>query len=104
MSLEKGAYLHQIGDVLRYVYFPIAGFCSLVALTSDGAMLEIASVGNEGMIGVPVILKSSIATCLAVVQASGTAYRLRADILTTELQYGSLLQTHFLQYHVPTSQ
>jgi CRP-like cAMP-binding protein len=98
VSLEKGRTLHQIGDVLRYVYFPIAGFCSLVALTSDGAMLEIASVGNEGMIGVPVILKASIATCLALVQASGTAYRLRSDILADEIQRDSVLQTHFLQY------
>jgi CRP-like cAMP-binding protein len=98
VPLEKGRTLHQIGDVLRYVYFPITGFCSLVALTPDGAMLEIAAVGNEGMIGVPVILKSSIATCLALVQASGTAYRLRADILAAEVQRGSVLQTELLQY------
>ncbi|MGH7330923.1 MAG: Crp/Fnr family transcriptional regulator [Polyangiaceae bacterium] len=80
------------------MYFPITGFCSLVALTPDGAMLEIAAVGNEGMLGVPVILKSATATCLALVQATGTAYRLRADILAAEMQRGAALQTHLLQY------
>jgi CRP-like cAMP-binding protein len=98
VPFEKGRALHDIGELIRYVYFPATGFCSLVALTPDGAMLELAAIGNEGVIGLSVVLQSPTAPCLVLGQVSGTAYRIRAEVLAAEFQRGSALQAILLQY------
>ena len=98
VALEKGRALHEMGDLIRHVYFPMTGFCSLVALTPDGAMVEIAAVGNEGLIGLAVVLRRPTAACLALVQVSGMAYRVRAEALVAEFQRGAGLQAILLQY------
>ena len=98
VPFQKGHALHETGELIRYVYFPATGFCSLVALTLDGAMLELAAIGNEGVIGLSVVLKSPTAPCLVLGQVSGTAYRIRAEALAAEFQRGSALQAILLQY------
>ena len=43
--------LHKPGERMQYVYFPAAGFCSMLAALEDGVMVEVATIGREGMIG-----------------------------------------------------
>ena len=43
---------HKRGEPLRYVYFPNGGVCSVTATTKDGAAVEVATVGDEGMLGI----------------------------------------------------
>lgn len=44
--------LHKPGEAIEYVYFPGGGFCSLVTVLEDGGMVEVATIGREGMVGV----------------------------------------------------
>ena len=48
--------LHKPGEPIRDVYFPGGGFCSMLTVLEDGKMVEIATVGREGMVGVSAIL------------------------------------------------
>ena len=49
VRLANDAVLPHCGETR--VYFPGTGLCSLINSMSDGALIEIASVGNEGLVG-----------------------------------------------------
>src|SRR5438105_2425828 len=67
VPLKLKTILHKPGEPIRDVYFPGGGFCSMLAVLEDGAMVEIATVGREGMVGVSAVLDgapvTSAATC-----------------------------------------
>jgi CRP-like cAMP-binding protein len=50
--------LHKAGEPVEYVYFPGGGFVSLLTVLEDGTMVEVATIGREGMIGLPAALNS----------------------------------------------
>jgi CRP-like cAMP-binding protein len=52
VGLRAKEILHKPGEPIRFVYFPEGGFASILTSLEDGSMVEVASVGREGMIGV----------------------------------------------------
>jgi len=62
--------LHKPGEPIRDVYFPGGGFCSMLTVLEDGRMVEIATVGREGMIGVSAMLDGTPVTSAAMVQGA----------------------------------
>jgi CRP-like cAMP-binding protein len=48
--------LQKYGEKVTTVYFPGSGVCSIVNVMQDGRMVEVATVGNEGMIGITAFL------------------------------------------------
>lgn len=51
IPLKLKELLHTPGGHIQYVYFPGGGFCSIVTVLKDGGMVEVATVGREGMVG-----------------------------------------------------
>lgn len=98
VSLTVGTVLHNPGQTITEVYFPEQAMVSLVSIMSDGSTTEISLIGNEGMIGLPVILGSNCATCCSVVQVSGTATKLSADVLKREFRHNERLPQLLLLY------
>ena len=73
--------LHNGGDALRAVYFPNGGVVSLTTTLSDGTMVEAATVGDEGMVGIEVFLSAdAIAPGDALMQVPDT----NAEMLSVE--------------------
>jgi CRP-like cAMP-binding protein len=67
---------HQAIDM---VYFPVSGVISLVTITPDGSAVSVASVGAEGMAGLPVFFgETRTANLRAVAQMPGSALMLPA--------------------------
>src|ERR687883_383937 len=60
VHLEKGKIVYLSGDLIQYVYFPVNGLLSLLSATETGATVEVAMVGNEGAVGLPVILNKGM--------------------------------------------
>ena len=60
IRLERDEVLYITGDEIRYVYFPISGLMSLLSTTETGSTVAVAMVGNEGIIGLPEILKNKM--------------------------------------------
>jgi CRP-like cAMP-binding protein len=56
VHLPQRETLWRPGGRLEHVYFPSTGVVSLLAVTQDGASVEVATVGHEGMVGLPVFL------------------------------------------------
>jgi CRP-like cAMP-binding protein len=98
VELRAGHVLHEPGSAAAFVYFPSTAVISLNSMTLDGASVELAVVGSEGMAGVAVWMGSSTMFSQAVVQSAGHAYRLRALTLRGELQPSGAVLTLLLQY------
>jgi CRP-like cAMP-binding protein len=56
VHLPQRETLWEPGGRVDHVYFPVSGVVSLLAVTRDGVSVEVATVGREGMVGLPVFL------------------------------------------------
>lgn len=74
------------GEWIRHVYFPTDGIISLVTALRDGSRLEVGSIGHEGMLGSSLILGVNTSAQHAIVQRSGTAWRLGAAVFQRHLR------------------
>jgi CRP-like cAMP-binding protein len=72
--------MYREDEPIEHVFFPITGILSLVSQMKDGRGVEIATVGNEGMVGLPVFLQArSTSAHRAFSQIPGESLRLPAE-------------------------
>ena len=86
VDLRVRTVLWEPGQPIVAVHFPVSVVVSLVTPVSDGSVVEVATVGNEGVVGVPAALGSGIATIRALVQVRGTSLRMSAADFDAEMQ------------------
>lgn len=98
IRLPQGRIIYAAGDAIKYAYFLKSGMASLLSITENGAVVEVGMVGNEGLIGLPAILRINSTPYQIVVQLPATAARIRADILRVEFDRGGQLQDMLLRY------
>jgi CRP-like cAMP-binding protein len=93
--------LHKPGEAIRDVYFPGGGFCSMLTVLEDGTMVEIATIGREGVIGMSAVLEDGPTTSVTMVQgAADSCYRMAAQNFRREMdRRGAFfdLLTHYAQ-------
>jgi CRP-like cAMP-binding protein len=86
VSFKLKEFLHKPGEPIRHVYFPGGGFCSVLTVLEDGRMVEVATIGREGMIGAFATTLHAVATSGTMVQAEmGTCYRMTAEAFRAEM-------------------
>jgi len=90
--------LSEPGDRIRHVFFPIDSFVSLIAPGEGRAQLEIGLVGNEGMLGVPLLLGVDVSPLRALVQGAGRAWRLDAATFLREVAANEGLRAALNRY------
>jgi len=98
VDLAFGEILAQAGEVLRDVYFPTGSFISLVLKVNANASLEVALVGNEGMLGAPLALGIDTRQVHAVVQGPGPAWRMNAARFLREMVASRALRQAVQRY------
>lgn len=96
--LTPGEIIYQSCEKISYVYFLEAGLVSLINILESGATIEVARVGNEGLIGIPIILGNDSSINSAIVLFPGRAMRLEAQIIQQEFERGEQLQKLILRY------
>jgi CRP-like cAMP-binding protein len=97
--------LCEVGDQIRYVYFPTASFISLISSVDKGTCLEVGLVGAEGMLGVSLLLGVKDASLRALVQGAGQALRMDAIQFARELRNSPALRKRLNCYlHVLITQ
>src|SRR6185503_20763454 len=79
VSLAVRQLLFEADAPISHVYFPLSGAMSLILPLGGGETVEIATVGNEGMVGVPVFLGTERSPMRAVCQVAGQALRMRSE-------------------------
>ncbi|MDY6947904.1 MAG: Crp/Fnr family transcriptional regulator [Pseudomonadota bacterium] len=92
VELRSAEVICESGERLRHGYFPTSGSISLITTLGDGSRLEVGSVGHEGMLGSSLILGIDVSAQRAVVQRSGTAWRLGAAALQLQLRENTELR------------
>ncbi|HEX6909164.1 MAG TPA: Crp/Fnr family transcriptional regulator [Longimicrobium sp.] len=70
---------------IRHVYFVEEGVVSMLGVMEDGTAVETATIGREGMVGLPLFLGTDRMAAQAFTQVSGHAYRMEADAFREEL-------------------
>jgi CRP-like cAMP-binding protein len=87
VNLLRGEGLHQAGETIDYVYFPISCMVSMVVSIESGNMIEATTVGNDGYVPVSAFFGGDRADVTAIVQMSGEALRMKIDDFRRELDY-----------------
>lgn len=98
IELRVGDTLSTVGQPLRHAYFPTSGFASLVAMVDARSRIDVGVVGNEGMVGIPLILGLLPAFQTATVRCSGTAWRMPAKEFTRELLHSEVFRERLNLY------
>jgi CRP-like cAMP-binding protein len=98
ITLESGQILYEPGSVMKCAYFLETAIVSILFLAENGTSIEVSSVGMEGVVGVPMVLKSHASPYRIVVQVPGTASRMKADVLQKEFDSCGALHKSLLRY------
>ncbi len=80
VTLQKGVVLHEAGERTGQVYFPDEAMISYLSGTAEGETLEVCVVGNEGVVGLALLL-SDLTAFHAIVQIPGVAFSMSRDLL-----------------------
>jgi CRP-like cAMP-binding protein len=93
-----GDVLSEPGERIRDVYFPTESVVSLVANVDGDTSLEVALVGYEGMIGLPLLLGVDTKPLRVLVQKSGCAWRMKAETFKRMSDTHRPLRREFAKY------
>jgi CRP-like cAMP-binding protein len=94
VPLNVKAVLLKRGAPIRHVYFPNGGVCSITAMMENGTAVEVATVGDEGMIGIAAFFGGDVMPGESMVQVPDTsAERMTAASFRRELDtHGALYE------------
>src|SRR5262245_64680240 len=73
---ERKQVLIDADSSLDYVFFPDSGVISVVAVYSDGSIIEMATIGREGCTGVQAIFGAKSSSVRFLVQIPGSATKM----------------------------
>jgi CRP-like cAMP-binding protein len=85
LTLQPLALRHKDTLILPHapigaVYFPLDAVVSVVSTLADGTTLEVGTIGNEGLVGLPRFLQGGCMPFTAFVQVPGAALKMEAEV------------------------
>lgn len=91
VSLSMMEVLYERGAPITHVYFPDDGLISLLVFVEETRFREVGLIGQEGMLGIAVVLEMNTTPTRALVQMPGRAMRMKTQALRDELQRGGAM-------------
>jgi CRP-like cAMP-binding protein len=86
------------GRAAEHVWFPHKGVISIVATDAEGGAVEVATIGREGMTGIPLVLGSETMSSDAMVQVAGRGSRMEAAAFRDVVEASQTLWRQMLRY------
>jgi CRP-like cAMP-binding protein len=108
VSLDFRQELYDYRDGVTHIYFPLSGVVAIMRALSDGDTAQVASVGNEGVVGFGALIDAPVASGCAIVQLPGEALRIETAAIQSyalkhprfravTMHYGHILISHLMQ-------
>src|SRR5215218_1476087 len=98
VSLGQGEPLFEPGARIEHVYFPRSGVFSMLIAMADGSAVEVGTVGNEGLVGLPVFLGAERSPTKVFCQVPSESGRIEAAAFREEVGRGQALAGLALRY------
>ena len=98
IELPQHKVLYYAGDKFDYAYFPSYSLVSNVAIMENGSTTEIGVIGNDGMVGLPIVLDTDYTTFTMIVQVGNGGYRILAKRLQKEINRHGALRRLLMRY------
>jgi CRP-like cAMP-binding protein len=98
VTLSLGQFVIESHQLIDRVYFLTNAVVSLVYTVESGSTVEMALIGNDGIVGMSVFLGSNSCSSQAVVAVAGQALQMPARILRLEFERNRQLQRVLLGY------
>jgi CRP-like cAMP-binding protein len=98
VAMPLGEVLYESGVTLSHGYFPTTAIVSLMYMTESGSSSEIAVVGNEGIVGVPLFMGGSSTPGRAVVRSAGFGFRMSGPAIREAFLRSDVVMRTLLRY------
>lgn len=85
-TIDLGETVYQAGSPISTIYFPLSAVFSNLKAVEDGERIEVATTGNEGFLGVPILLESREMPTESVAQIGGEVISMSAQDFGVALQ------------------
>jgi CRP-like cAMP-binding protein len=98
IPLEYRQSLYSANKPIGFVYFIETGVASLVNTMANGQASEVGTIGNEGVVGLPLVLGDDRAPTSVYIQVPGAGLRMKATLFKQELARSASMRTVMLHY------
>ena len=90
--------LYRARESIEFVYFIESGVGSLVNTMANGQAAEVGTIGNEGVVGLPLLFGDDRAPTSVYVQVPGAGLRMKAALFERELARSPAMRAVMLRY------
>lgn len=98
VDLPHGEVLYEMDGPVHYVYFPFNALISLVTQMTDGAIIEVGLIGNDGMSGIAALMGKETSPERAMIQIPDGGARAKFSVIKEEFKRGGELHLLLLSY------
>ncbi len=98
VNLPYKCSLYEADEPIRFVHFIETGVASLVNLMRNGQAAEVGTIGNEGIVGLPILFGDSQAPSNVYMQVAGTGVRIDSNAFERALQKSASIRRSMLHY------
>ncbi len=99
VALKFEQVLYEVGSPIDCAYFITSGIVSALTLMEDGSAIEVATIGNEGLVALPAFLGVKTSPHRILVQHPGDALRMPTDVLLEQAGRDESLRRLLSLYH-----
>jgi CRP-like cAMP-binding protein len=86
IGCQRALVLTDADSSLDHVFFPDSGVVSVLAVYSDGKIIEMATIGREGFAGMQAVFGARRSSAQLLVQIPGTAARMSRAVFMRAMQ------------------
>lgn len=97
VTLEQKHSVWQPNQPFKEVYFPLDAVVSVLAI-ANGGVVEVGTIGNEGIVGLPAFLGAETSPGMAFCQVPGRAERLVITVFLREARRDGALRQRLQLY------
>jgi CRP-like cAMP-binding protein len=98
VRLARGQVIYEPQDDIKHVWFITSGVVSLLAASIEGQTLEVGLIGNEGLVGIPVLMQIKRTMFRVVAQTDVEALRIKSVTLSNEFRLCGRLHQVLMRY------